>query len=454
MLQRLSRPVRVHAHRFFSSTAAASSSAAAAASSGSAGVAALPAISVLRLDHLRLPIRSQLRIEEALLRSKDARVAGRSFFLLNQPPAAERCVVMGLSNKTELLVHLDAAERDNVQIVRRFSGGGTVFVDQQCWMASLLVQKHPDAAASPAAAGSASASATPLPPLPHGLVHPASLPAYPDQLMKWTKDFYAPVFGTADDAIQRPEAEQPLSATTAAVGETVNDAVNPVVAPPFSLTGHDYCFASRKFGGNAQTITRDRWLHHTSFLWTLDSLGSIEEYLRLPGKQPAYRANRTHGQFLTSLREVWEQAEAIRAKRRREALSNGAAGSLIAEPSVEELDALESRTNAPSAAELYSAAGGSGRLVLPWDNDVEIPPRLAARVLWRLGHFFRLEYPTLEEVAEVVERYESEEAPGRSGVKLLDIAEERAREERDRRAAEAKEEAKIAAAMAVAAAST
>ncbi len=22
-----------------------------------------------------------------------------------------------------------------------------------------------------------------------------------------------------------------------------------------------------QFGGNAQTITRDRWVHHTSFLW-------------------------------------------------------------------------------------------------------------------------------------------------------------------------------------------
>ena len=32
----------------------------------------------------------------------------------------------------------------------------------------------------------------------------------------------------------------------------------------------DYAFGQRKFGGNAQAITKNRWLHHTSLLWDFD----------------------------------------------------------------------------------------------------------------------------------------------------------------------------------------
>lgn len=30
---------------------------------------------------------------------------------------------------------------------------------------------------------------------------------------------------------------------------------------------NDYLFGSHKIGGNAQSIIKDRWVHHTSFLW-------------------------------------------------------------------------------------------------------------------------------------------------------------------------------------------
>ena len=35
----------------------------------------------------------------------------------------------------------------------------------------------------------------------------------------------------------------------------------------FSLRENDYVLDARKIGGNAQSIIRDRWVHHTSFLW-------------------------------------------------------------------------------------------------------------------------------------------------------------------------------------------
>ncbi|KAL6978800.1 hypothetical protein U1Q18_020467 [Sarracenia purpurea var. burkii] len=49
----------------------------------------------------------------------------------------------------------------------------------------------------------------------------------------------------------------------------------------------DYVFGNRKFGGNAQSITRKRWIHHTSFLWDFE--GKNMGYLKLPQKAPEYR---------------------------------------------------------------------------------------------------------------------------------------------------------------------
>lgn len=49
----------------------------------------------------------------------------------------------------------------------------------------------------------------------------------------------------------------------------------------------DYVFGDRKFGGNAQSITRGRFLHHTSFLW--DYQDARMAYLRHPDRAPAYR---------------------------------------------------------------------------------------------------------------------------------------------------------------------
>lgn len=49
----------------------------------------------------------------------------------------------------------------------------------------------------------------------------------------------------------------------------------------------DYVFDDRKFGGNAQSITKHRWIHHTSFLWDYEVKNM--SYLKLPAKAPEYR---------------------------------------------------------------------------------------------------------------------------------------------------------------------
>ena len=50
----------------------------------------------------------------------------------------------------------------------------------------------------------------------------------------------------------------------------------------------DYVFGDRKIGGNAQSITKSRWLHHTSFLWDYDP--EDMKYLKHPPRTPKYRS--------------------------------------------------------------------------------------------------------------------------------------------------------------------
>ncbi|MCB1113968.1 MAG: lipoate--protein ligase family protein [Chlamydiia bacterium] len=68
---------------------------------------------------------------------------------------------------------------------------------------------------------------------------------------------------------------------------------------PFALKQNDYILDDKKFGGNAQYITKNRFLHHTSLLW--DYNPERMSLLKNPKKQPEYRQNRPHHDFLTSL---------------------------------------------------------------------------------------------------------------------------------------------------------
>lgn len=55
----------------------------------------------------------------------------------------------------------------------------------------------------------------------------------------------------------------------------------------FSHLISDYVFGNRKFGGNAQSIIKNRWIHHTSFLWDYEVRNMA--YLKLPVRAPEYR---------------------------------------------------------------------------------------------------------------------------------------------------------------------
>jgi lipoate-protein ligase A len=83
----------------------------------------------------------------------------------------------------------------------------------------------------------------------------------------------------------------------------------------------DLGIGARKFSGNAQYRKSRTALIHGTFLLDFD-LALIARYLQLPAKQPTYRRNRSHTEFLTGLpvksaalreklQESWNAGEAL-----------------------------------------------------------------------------------------------------------------------------------------------
>jgi lipoate-protein ligase A len=180
-----------------------------------------------------LSIFEQLKLEEALLRADE-----RNWCLINE--GSSPAIVMGISGKKEELVNEAKIAHSPVPVIKRFSGGGTVIVDEETLFITFICNKE---------------------------IH--AFPAYPEPILKWTYDLYRSALGH----------EQ------------------------FLLKENDYAMGEKKCGGNAQYIKKERWLHHTSFLW--DYRSERMEYLLMPKKRPAYRADRTHDDFLCKLSDYF-----------------------------------------------------------------------------------------------------------------------------------------------------
>ncbi|CAM9402569.1 unnamed protein product [Discosporangium mesarthrocarpum] len=192
----------------------------------------------LRLN--RVPIFQQLCIEEALFYKTDQNWLLYNEGSQNGPPT----IVLGISGKPKKMCNLELVHRDEVPLVKRFSGGGTVVVDHNTVFSTLIMNQDEVKECKP----------------------------YPRDIMEWSKTIYGPAFKSL---APRPGTE-------------------------LGLRENDYVFGDLKFGGNAQAITRGRWLHHTSFLWGFDATNML--YLQLPEKRPVYRGDRDHNAFLTPLK--------------------------------------------------------------------------------------------------------------------------------------------------------
>lgn len=178
-------------------------------------------------------IYKQLELEEALLRADDENWCIFNF-------GSNDAIVLGISSKPEEMINIDKLHDKPIQIIKRFSGGGTVYVDKETLFITFICNKKAD------------------------LSH-----CYPEPILKWGENFYKPVFNH----------------------------------PHFKLNENDYAFNDKKIGGNALYIRKDRWLLHTSFLWDFD-INKIN-LLKHPPKVPSYRNKRSHGDFLTKLKDYY-----------------------------------------------------------------------------------------------------------------------------------------------------
>lgn len=145
----------------------------------------------------QLPILDQLRLEEALLRADD-----RNWCLVNSGTAP--AIVMGISGKPEKFIDPHVMARNPVPVIKRFSGGGTVYVDSDTHFVTWICNA----------------------------AH-VGVDCCPVKVHRWSVDFYKAALPMLD----------------------------------VDLRENDYVVGERKWGGNAQYLCKGRWLHHSSLLW-------------------------------------------------------------------------------------------------------------------------------------------------------------------------------------------
>ncbi len=200
---------------------------------------------------------SNLACDEALLELYEATQAGDG--LLRLWEAQSHFVVLGYSSKILFEVNIQTCERYQVPVLRRFSGGGTVLQGPGCLNYSLVLSNE---------AGN---------------------------------------YGSITDAYRF-------------VLERHQRYIERRLGVPVQIHGiSDLTVNGRKISGNSQHRKRRFALIHGTFLLDFD-FALMEKCLRMPSKQPAYRKNRPHRDFLANLhlecadlreglKEVWRAHE-------------------------------------------------------------------------------------------------------------------------------------------------
>ena len=196
-----------------------------------------PLNTMLYLDHTCSTPAENLVLDEALLHHAEMNDGPEVLRFWESP---DPFVVLGLSCKTDDDVHMEACRVDGIPVLRRRSGGGTV------------------------------------------LQGPGSL-SYAFIMQMSRSPLLKGIRSTNDYVLGR-------------ICEALSDR-----SPGLCVQGiSDIAVEGFKVSGNAQRRKKDWILFHGTLLHDF-SIESVERYLRRPPRQPEYRENRSHSDFLRTL---------------------------------------------------------------------------------------------------------------------------------------------------------
>jgi len=231
---------------------------------------------------LTLPsVPENLALDEALLLGAEA---GRSAEILRFWEWPTPAVVLGAGSRLSEDVNQHACQADNVRIFRRSSGGGTVLLGQGCLCYSLVLsyERHP-----------ALREIHPSFRLILGQVRDALAPLVPSQGSEVRNQESGDRGKQATDETRMKHGSTFVFSPCSARGRTVPDL-------GLELAGtSDLTIAGRKISGNSQQRKRRFLLHHGTILYAFDAK-LVERYLLMPSRQPDYRLQRNHSEFLTN----------------------------------------------------------------------------------------------------------------------------------------------------------
>jgi lipoate-protein ligase A len=189
------------------------------------------------LDVTLPTIEENLALDEALLLEAEAGRRGEVLRVWEWPTPA---IILGAGGRMADEVDEPACQADGVPVLRRSSGGGTVMLGRGCLLYSLVL------------------SYDRAPPL------------------REVRASYCYILGRMQETL----ADLLPGVTCAGTSDLAADGF--------------------KFSGNAQQRKRDHILHHGTLLYDFD-VDEMSRYLRLPTRQPEYRAGREHANFVRNL---------------------------------------------------------------------------------------------------------------------------------------------------------
>ena len=193
-----------------------------------------------------------LALDEALLDWAEMQPGGVELVRLWEPDVP--FVVVGRSSRLEEEVDLAACQQQGVSVFRRSSGGAAIVTGPGCLMYAVILSYHQRPELRPI-----------------DQAHSAVL----DRMLKAVRPLVPNVAcaGTSDLILQ-----------TSPAGQT---------SPTCKNRGW-------KFSGNSMRAKRNHFLYHGTLLCNFD-LSLITTCLRTPPRQPEYREQRSHDQFVVNL---------------------------------------------------------------------------------------------------------------------------------------------------------